>query len=168
MFQAKDLIYYGNTGVCRVEEVGYPPEHSPGKAGKLYYKLAPLYETGMIYVPVDTPVFMRPVITQEEAQELLSELPGIEEDDFTSQRRTEMMEHYRSMLHAHTCQGLARLIKTLSEKAQRCASIGRHLSAAEQDYKKRAENLLYGELAVALNLSSPEDAQTLVQGVLSN
>ena len=65
MFQANDLIYYGNTGVCRVEEVGYPPDQSPGRPGISTTKLAPLFETGMIYVPVDTPVFMRPVITQE-------------------------------------------------------------------------------------------------------
>lgn len=168
MFQANDLIYYGNTGVCRVEEVGYPPDHSPGKAGQLYYKLTPLYETGMIYVPVDTPVFMRPVITREQAQALLSELPSIQEDEFTSQRRAEVMDHYRTMLHTHTCQGLAKLIKTLSEKAHRCSSLGRHLSAAEQDYKKRAESLLYGELAVALGLPTPEDAEALVQSAFAS
>lgn len=166
MFQANDLIYYGNTGVCRVEEVGYPPDQSPGKAGHLYYKLAPLFETGMIYVPVDTPVFMRPVITHEQAQAFLAELPEIQDDEFSSPRRAEVVDHYRSMLHAHTCRSLACLIKTLSDKADRCSALGRHLSAAEQDFKKRAEHLLYGELAVALGLPELEDAAALVEHAL--
>ncbi|WP_367925742.1 CarD family transcriptional regulator [uncultured Ruthenibacterium sp.] len=168
MFQENDLIYYGNTGVCRVVEVGYPPSKAPGKAGQLYYKLDPLYETGMIYVPVDTPVFMRPIITREQAQTFLSTLSDVKEDEFTSQRRAEMMDHYRSLLHAHSCESLAQLIKTLGNKAHRFSVLGRHLSAAEQEYKKRAENLLYGELAVALGLSTPEDAAALAGPALCN
>ena len=37
MFQKNDLIVYGNTGICRVEEIG-TPESLPGvDKGKLYY-----------------------------------------------------------------------------------------------------------------------------------
>lgn len=33
-----------------------------------YYKLAPVFGSGTIYIPVDTKVFMRPVISKEEAE----------------------------------------------------------------------------------------------------
>ena len=70
MFQKGDLIVYGNTGICRVEEVG-TPESLPGvDKEKLYYKLVPVRSASTIYTPVDTSVFMRPVMTKEAAAQV--------------------------------------------------------------------------------------------------
>ena len=72
MYQQGDLIVYGNTGVCRVEAVGHPQGISGIPEDKLYYTLAPLYSAGVIYAPLDTPVLMRPVLTREAAEKLIS------------------------------------------------------------------------------------------------
>ena len=77
MFQKGDLIVYGNTGICRVEEVG-TPESLPGvDKEKLYYKLVPVRSASTIYTPVDTSVFMRPVMTKEAADHLIDRIPEI-------------------------------------------------------------------------------------------
>lgn len=59
MFQPGEVIIYSGHGVCRVKEVGHPsiPGANPDK---LYYKLAPVYEAGDIYIPVDSRIFMNP------------------------------------------------------------------------------------------------------------
>ena len=67
MYQIGDLIVYGSTGVCRVEAVE-TPRHRPGEEERQYYLLRPLYQDGTIRIPVDTKVFMRPVISREEAE----------------------------------------------------------------------------------------------------
>ena len=71
MFQAGDLVVYGTTGVCRVESIDQP-NMTGADRNKKYYRLKPFYQDGVIYTPVDnTKVSIRPVITREEAEELV-------------------------------------------------------------------------------------------------
>ncbi len=156
MFQRNDLIFYGSAGVCRVEDISSPPKDYPIGEGRLYYKLVPLYEAGEIYTPVDTKVFMRPVLRPEQARELLGQLAQIEPDHFENGRRSELLEHYRQMLNSHSCVELVQLIKALGLRAQQNVAHGRSPSTMEQDIKKRAELLLYSELAVVLHSSVEE------------
>ena len=61
MYSVGELIVYGGTGVCEVEAV-------ETKGERQFYRLRPLYQSGIISVPVDGKVFMRPVISREEAE----------------------------------------------------------------------------------------------------
>ena len=76
MFSVGDLIVYNETGVCRVEQIG-PPAFNP-RERRDYYTLTPLYGAGTIYVPVDSGVFMRLVLSREEAEALIDELLTLE------------------------------------------------------------------------------------------
>ena len=42
MYQVGDLVMYGNTGVCRVEDIGHPQGISEKE--QLYYTLALVYD----------------------------------------------------------------------------------------------------------------------------
>ncbi len=147
MYQAGEFIVYGTSGVCRVESVGAPP--FAGEEGKLYYTLAPVSGSETIYIPVDSSVFMRPVISRVQAQRLIDSIPSIEEDHFTSHSLRMSTEHYQAALQTHDCRDLVQLIKTVYAKARRS---GRRVSQIDQRYRKRAEELLHGELAVALGI----------------
>ena len=68
------MIVYGNEGVCRVEEIGTPKISGVDKHRE-YYTLAPIYREGKVFTPVDSKVFMRPVITREEALALIDRIP---------------------------------------------------------------------------------------------
>ena len=137
MFQQGDLIVYGNTGVCRVEAVGHPKGISGIPEDKLYYTLAPLYSAGLIYAPLDTPVLMRPVLTREAAEKLIAQIPSIREDDCGSRDPKFLSEHYRGFFESCSCEGLLQV---------------------DQRFMKRAEELLHGELAVALDIPAEEVA----------
>lgn len=76
MYQKGEYIIYGNTGVCRVEDVAVPDNIPIKEKGALYYKLSPVYGAGSIYIPVDTEVFMRPVLTKAQANELIDKIPN--------------------------------------------------------------------------------------------
>ena len=76
MYQVGERIIYGGSGVCEVRAVG--PLESVG-GDRLYYTLVPLYGSGVIYAPVDGPVFNRPLLTPQELHGLLeqfSEIPA--------------------------------------------------------------------------------------------
>ena len=78
MFQPGDLVVYGSTGVCRVEEITHP-NMTGADRNKAYYLLKPLYQDGVIYTPAEnSKVAMRPVISSEEAEELIDLIPTIQ------------------------------------------------------------------------------------------
>ena len=71
MYNVGDLVFYGSTGVCRIVEIK-KPNAVKEKEERLYYTLKPLYQECMISTPVDNDkVFMRPIITKEEAERII-------------------------------------------------------------------------------------------------
>ena len=81
MYEIGELIVYGNEGVCRVEKIG--ASESPGaNKDRLYYTLIPLARNGKVTVPVDSSVFSRPVISREEAEEIMSCVETVEVEVF--------------------------------------------------------------------------------------
>ena len=63
MYQIGDYVVYGGSGVCQVMGVGTPASSACDRH-RAYYTLRPLAGTETIYVPVDTCVSMRPVLTR--------------------------------------------------------------------------------------------------------
>lgn len=150
MYQTGDYIMYGNTGVYRVEEIGKPEYLSDSDT--LYYKLSPVYDTEVIYTPVDTKAFMRPVMSKEQAEKLIDRIPEIPETICDNHDIKMLNERYRACLNTHENDDLVRLIKSVYMKNKRSIKAGRHMGQTDQQYMKRAEKMLYGELAVVLGM----------------
>ena len=150
MYQAGDMIIYGSTGVCQVKEI-VNRELEKGVT-KPFYVLDPLYQDGVIMIPVDTKVFMRPVITKEEAMELIDRIPTMQPDAYHNSVLRELEEHYNVYLKSHDCGDLLELGRSIYIKKQELLSQHRKFGAVDERFMKRAEDLLYGELAVALDI----------------
>lgn len=150
MYQIGDLIIYGNHGVCKIDEVGVP--EIPGlDSGRVYYTLSPLYEVGKIFTPRDSNVFMRPVMTYEEAQKLITLIPSIDEYDCNDNIKF-LEESYKESLQTHECTDLIKVIKTIYTRKAATCSKGKKVSQIDDKFMKIAEDLLYGEFAVALSM----------------
>lgn len=150
MFSVGDLIVYNETGVCRVEKVGPPPFDPKGKRD--YYTLVPLHSTGTIYVPVDTSVFMRPILSRDQAEELIRRLPEIQQAHVDQADYRALAQQYRGFFETHCCEDLVQLIKAVYVKTQRQNQAGKKPSKVDQEFRKRAETLLHDELAAALEI----------------
>ena len=101
MYQKGEYIMYGSTGVCRVEDVAVPDNIPIKEKGALYYRLAPVYGAGSIYIPVDTKMFMRPVLTKAQANELIDKIPNIKEQVYEAKDQKNLAGCYRASLRAH-------------------------------------------------------------------
>jgi len=154
MFKPGDRIIYGSTGVCRVEEIT-TPDFEKDKSRR-YYALAPVYQDGIIYTPVDTKVFMRPVITRDEAHALIDQIPAMQTEAYHSSVTRELEEHYSVYLKSHDCGDLLELGRSIYIKKQELLGQRRKFGAVDERFMKRAEDLLYGELAVALDIEKSE------------
>lgn len=116
MFQKGEYVIYGNNGICCVEEIGIPVGTPMGRSGREYYTLTPVFGAGIIYAPVDTKVFMRPILTKEQAEHLIRQIPSIQEEDFEGQDVRVLSEKYKGCLDTHQCEDLVKLIKTVYMK----------------------------------------------------
>ena len=83
MFNKGDRIFYGQTGVCVVEDISEKVLTKNHK--RLYYTLKPLYQqNNIIYAPVESEkVFMREIISVDEAKKLIQTVPDIYEKRLT-------------------------------------------------------------------------------------
>lgn len=165
MYQIGDLIVYGGTGVCRVEAVD-TPKPRPGEAARQYYLLKPLYQDGTIRIPVDTKVFMRPVISREEAEKLIDAIPGMSAEVHHDRNFTQLAAHYQEALGSHSCSDLIELVMSIYAKKQYVESRKRKFGQVDARFMKRAENLLYGEFSVALGIPF-DDVQGYIAGRVS-
>jgi CarD family transcriptional regulator len=146
-----DLIVYGNEGVCSVEEITTLDMIGIDN-NKLYYVLKPLYREGTIYSPIDSSVNIRKVITYEMARQFIEEIPKLEVKKFKKNSLRELNDYYKSYFATHSCADLLHVIKTVYEKKCSLANNGKKLGQTDENYMRKAEELLYGEFAVALNI----------------
>ena len=151
MYNVGELIVYGSTGVCRVVEIA--PSNRPNMSkDTLYYTLEPLYQDGIIYVPVDNDkVFIRNVISKEQAEQIIDMIPGIEAEECRVSNK-QLAEQYKAAFASHNCADLVELIVSIYNKKQYVQAHHRQLGQMDVRYMKRAEELLYGEFAIALNI----------------
>jgi len=151
MYKAGDQIIYGGEGACRIEAVGTLDMSGTNKE-KLYYTIQPLYREGKIFVPVDTGVFMRPLITREEAESLIRRIPKIEGEVYENRNLRMLNEHYQALLQSHDCEDMLQLIKAVYTKQKENLAQGKKPGLVDERYMKRTEEILYGELAVVLDI----------------
>ena len=143
---------YGGTGVCRVMDI-VAKRFSRAEPEKLYYVLQPLYSSGTITTPVENgKVFTRPVITRDEAIALIDTIPGIHAEAYHNSNLQQLENYYRSEMESHDCRDLLRLTMSTYRKKVEREQAKLKFGAVDRRYMERAENLLFGELAVALDI----------------
>lgn len=161
MYRKDQLVFYGNTGVCRVAGVAPLPQH---KDSRLYYTLIPLFSpfSETIQVSISSRAFIRPLISAAEARTFLDNVSDVYAAPFRSRDHKETVSHYNQILNTHNCMQYLRLIKSIYLKMDENARMGKHISQTEQRYLKQAETLLFGELAAALG-KDPSEIRMEVQ-----
>lgn len=154
MYEIGQLVQYGSTGVCRVSEI--KNQISPDGEERLYYILQPLYNPCVISVPVESDkVFIRPIISREEADRLICLIPTMECPVFHSRASRELTEHYGEMMKSHDCQDWMALTISIHAKKRAALSQKRKFGSVDERFLKQAEELLFGEFAAALEI--PKD-----------
>lgn len=155
MFNVGDYIVYGVNGVCKVEEIGSLNSGNLPK-DRVYYTLLPVYLKGSkIFTPADNKkVLMRPVLNKDEAMELIDDIRNIDALWITDEKKRE--NDYRDALKKCDCKELVRIIKTIYSRKQGRIAEGKKMTMGDEKYFHMAEESLYGELAIPLNMDKEE------------
>lgn len=151
MYSVGDKIIYGENGVCTVENIG-PLAMSGAPKDKLYYCLSPLIGSGTYFAPVDTGVFMRAVMSRDEAEALIDAMPGIEPAVCNDNRFNHVDAFYKELFRQHSCEALVAIVKGLRLRMEERKT----KSSRAEATMKRARDMLHGELSVALGIAPGE------------
>lgn len=151
MYAVGEKIIYGENGVCLVERIA-PLEMSGASVDKLYYHLRPLVGSGTYFTPVDSGAYMRPVISRQQAEELIAAIPGIEPAICNDNRFNHVDAFYKELFKLHTCEALVAIVKGLHYRMTERKT----KSSRAEATMKRAKDMLHGELSVALEIDIKE------------
>ena len=134
MFETGEYVVYGRTGICQV--TGVTTMRVDGSSGeKLYYVLRPGGETdGKIFTPVEGgKQVLRGIITREEAERLIDEIPSIETLSIENEKFRE--DSYKKCIRTCECRDLLRIIKTIYVRKQARLSHGKKTTAFSYIYR---------------------------------
>ncbi len=158
MYKIGDMIVYeGSQSVCRVSDIA-ALDFRGGNENRLYYVLKPMHQNCVIYNPVDNAdALMRPVITRAEAEKLIEGIPQMNVAEMSVAARPfqegkQAAQYYESIIRTRDCANLIKLVMSIYEKKQSLAKHDRHIGSMEAAAMKRAEDMLFDELAVALDI----------------
>lgn len=156
MYQVGDVVCYENMGVCQI--TGISPQLMPGSSeSQLYYTLNQLHQHCVIHTPVDnTKVFMRPAISKDEAERLIDLIPSIKAEPYHSKVPSELVGHYNATIKTYDCADLIELTMSIYAKKLEVEGKNRKFGTVDERFMHRAEELLYGELSVALGILKDE------------
>lgn len=161
MFEKNQLIMCGGHGVCRVINITGNPIDRLDKKRK-YYVLEPVFEkASTVYTPVDNDkVVMRKIMTREEAQELAEGITQIDTVWIQEEKGREQM--YKEAIRTYDCRSLVQIIKTLYLRRQNRLQEGKKVLSSDEQYLRKAEELLYSEMSVALSIPK-EEVETYIK-----
>ena len=164
MYEVGQYIIYGFEGVCRIDGIG-PVDIKGAQKDANYYTLSPVYQSGKIYVPVNSQAYSRPVMTREDALALIADIPNIPYEIFENSNPRMLTEHYQTILKSNDCRELLKLLRAIHAKGRNAAEKGRRLGQVDERCFKQAEDKLHGELAVVLDIPLKEVKAYITQAL---
>lgn len=155
MFEKNQYVVCGNNGICQVEDVT-TLSMSGANRDRLYYILKPVaMKNSTVYLPVDnTSVRLRRILTREEAMELIDSIPEIPLLRIENEKLRE--EKYKELMRHYDCKDWICITKTLYLRKKDRLSKKLKTTSTDEKYMGLAENHLFGELALALDISASE------------
>lgn len=156
MYAVGDYIVYGNSGVCEVTDITKRENPLDGSICD-YYVLTPLsrkgFSTGTIYTPAENPkVFMRPVISADEANEIIDRIPSMTAEVYHNVSTQQLVDHYQQIMHTHDCGNLIQLVMSIHAKREYAAAHKRTFGRIDSEFMTQAEDLINTEFSIALSI----------------
>lgn len=150
MFSVGEKVVYKTNAVCNVEAVETPIFVK--EKDKKYYKLRYLFSNGneVVYVPVDSDVNVRAVMSKDEAANCFEILRTMEAPNFEPRQPALIASHFQQMLSECSIEGSLMVIKEILLREKKYSNEGKKLRQAETHYLGIVEKALSEELSIAL------------------
>lgn len=156
-YQTGDYVSYTSSGVCRIEDIRQ--ETPVGKEeAKTFYILKPLADpSSTIFVPTTSPVLlakMKRLPNKEDADSMIltakeRQMPWIDD-------RKLRTAAFQTITKNCDLKELLDLVICIYQKQRELSSLGKKLSASDENTLRRAEGLIENELSFILDLQKDQ------------
>jgi CarD family transcriptional regulator len=151
MFHTGDTIFYGGSGVCRID--GMTTREFDGEM-RDYYVLVPVHgQASTVYLPADNEKLlgrMRQVISRDEVYRLIHALPE-SKDLWIENEGLRRTEFQRILREGHQGE-ISALVRTVYLHQRQLQSRGRKLRQNDERMFKEAQRMFCDEVAYVLDM----------------
>lgn len=156
MYKTGEYIVHPGQGVCKVDGVVTEPTEA--------YRLLPIgmHHPTFIRYPVANADKLRPVLSRDEAVELIEEYPSLQVDGYTDKSNALEEEHFKREIRTGTCRDSVRIVKTFRMRIAETRARNKKPPVAYERILKQASQRSLEELSVALEMSV-EDVRALFE-----
>ena len=162
MFDIGQTVLYGSNGVCTVDGV---TEKRIGSFKAKYYVLKPVSaNAATLFVPTSNKQLVgkiRSVLTEDEANSILDDLPDCGEWNDDKQQRT---EDFRAVISKGDCVELIRLIRLIYSHGQIQTANHKRLHVSDERFLKEAKKMVCEEFSIVLHT----DSESIMKRILVN
>lgn len=155
MYKIGEFIVYGNEGVCEVENISELNIPGTNKVNN-YYTLKPMHGNGTVFIPVNTSIFMRSLVTPKEIEEIIKDIPLVDEAEENLKNARALQEHYKKLLNTHNCVDTLTVMLSLNNKKEDLIKNGKKLGQIEEKFFRISKELIENEFAIVLGISKKE------------
>ena len=146
MYEVGEYIVHPGQGVCKVEDVIENPEVS--------YMLMPVGTSNPMRIsfPISGENRLRPVLSHDEAQELVDEYTDLSIDDYRSASIALEEQYYRDKIRRGTCLDSVRTVKTFRHRIDEAKANNKRPPVVYERILKQAIERSLEELSIALEM----------------
>lgn len=150
MYEVGEYIVHPGQGVCKVEDVIESPEVS--------YMLMPVGTSNPMRIsfPISGENRLRPVLSHDEAQELVDEYSDLSIDDYSSASIALEEQYYRDKIRRGTCLDSVRTVKTFRHRIDEAKANNKRPPVVYERILKQAIERSLEELSIALDMSKDD------------
>ncbi len=158
MYEIGEYIVHPGQGVCLVEDVVDNPSAT--------YQLLPVGQRHPMRIsfPVASESRLRPVLSHDEAEDIIAQYPTMQVDEFTNKSNALEEEHFRDEIRLGSCRDSVRVVKTFRTRIAEVKARNKKPPVAYERILKQASERSLSELAVALD-STPDDVRVLFEDI---
>jgi CarD family transcriptional regulator len=150
MYNIGQYIVHPGQGVCRVEGVVEEPT--------AVYQLMPVGQRNpmRIIFPVASEGKLRPVLSHDEAMELIDQYVTLQVDEYTDRSSALEEDHFKREIRQGTCRDTMRIVKTFRTRIAETRARNKKPPVVYERILKQASKRSLEELSVALGMSTDD------------
>lgn len=157
MLKIGDRVVYGANGVMEIVDIR---EESVGDVSRSYYVLSSVSSRSdsLTFVPTDNEKLvasMRPMLTREAAEEMLSHLSDLPEIEWVQSNRARV-EYFKRIMESGDRLQMFAMIAAIDESGKRREAEGKKNFLTDETARQKAEKLLYSELSLVFGIPLEE------------
>ena len=156
MYSVGEFIVHPGQGVCKVEGVVAEP--------MAVYQLMPIGQRHPMRItfPLASAGKLRPVLSRDEAMQIIDEYPTMQLDTFVGKSNALEEEHFRQKIRTGSCEDSVRIVKTFRQRIADTRARNKKPPVVYERILKQASQRSLEELAVALEMT-PDDVRMLFE-----